>query len=177
MANIFLIGYMGAGKTTVGKRLAAQLGRPFVDMDLFIENRYRKRVSELFAEKGEEFFRKIEHAVLQEVSQFENTVIATGGGSPCFFDNMERMNRTGVTIYLQVSAATLTQRLGLARQRRPLVKGKGAEKLERFVTEHLAQREEWYRQASFQCSMEQIYPAAVSETIEHIIQLINEIEA
>ena len=100
MQNIFLIGYMGVGKTTIGKQIAQGLGREFVDMDLFIENRYHKAVSGIFAEKGEDFFREIEHRILQEVAQFENTVIATGGGTPCFFDNMDLMNRTGITVYL-----------------------------------------------------------------------------
>jgi shikimate kinase len=176
MPNIFLIGYMGAGKTSVGKRLAEQTGRPFVDMDVFIENRYHKKVSTLFAERGEAFFRQIESAALQEISAFESTVVATGGGAPCFFDNMDRMNRTGLTVYLRATAATLAQRLHTAKQRRPLVKDKSAAELERFIADHLAQREEWYNRASLIVEAESIRPSAIDTIIDLIIQSINKKE-
>jgi len=148
MQNIFLIGYMGVGKTTIGKQIAQRLGREFVDMDLFIENRFHKAVSSIFAEKGEDFFREIEHNVLQEVMQFENTVIATGGGTPCFFDNMNRMNRTGITIYLKMPADELIQRLMASKHERPLIKNKNQEELTRFVTDTLIKRETWYNRAA-----------------------------
>ena len=93
MLRIILIGYMGAGKTTVGKALAKELGIPFYDLDWYIESRMRKKVSQIFAEKGEEGFRKIEHNMLHEVAEFENVVISCGGGTPCFFDNMDYMNQ------------------------------------------------------------------------------------
>ncbi|GHT39838.1 shikimate kinase [Bacteroidia bacterium] len=153
MRKIFLIGYMGAGKTTIGKRLAKKLGLQFIDMDQFIENRYHKKVSEIFAEKGEDFFREIERKALQEVAQFEDTVISTGGGAPCFFDNMELMNRSGITVYLKVPVNVLAQRLSEGKQERPLVKDKSKEELQQFIAGNVTKRETWYNQASV------IYPA------------------
>jgi len=171
MQNIFLIGYMGAGKTTIGKQIAKCLEWPFVDMDLFIENRYHKTVPDLFAEKGEDFFRKIEQAILQEVAQFENTVISTGGGTPCFFDNMDLMNRTGITIYLKMPVSELIRRLTANKQERPLIKDKSMEELEQFITGSLAKREMWYSRASivFPSSNDSIHTIA-----EYLIKQINE---
>ena len=100
MRRIFLIGYMGAGKTTMGKELSKQSGLSFIDLDHFMEGRYRKTVRQLFEEKGEETFRQIEKKALHEVADFENVVISTGGGTPCFFDNMAYMNSIGTTVYL-----------------------------------------------------------------------------
>jgi shikimate kinase len=175
MANVFLIGYMGAGKSTVGKRLAHRLGASFVDTDRFIENRYRKKIADLFADWGEAYFRGIECAVLEEVASFENAVIATGGGTPCFFDNMERMNRTGITVYLKVSVAELLRRLSSGRQQRPLVAGKSAAELEAFVCESLARREEWYNRASIVFPAEEVWPLpALHATIDALVQRIDE---
>ncbi|MDR0422835.1 MAG: shikimate kinase [Proteiniphilum sp.] len=147
MKRIFITGYMGAGKTTIGKQLAKSLSLSFVDLDTCIENKYRKSIPTLFAEKGEDEFRKIENRVLREVAQFENAVISTGGGTPCFFDNMEMMNRAGVTIYLETEPEDLVRRLRASRTVRPLITGKPAEELLPFITEHLSRRERYYRQA------------------------------
>ena len=92
MKRVFLVGYMGAGKTTVGKELAKLAGLSFIDLDYYIEGRYHKAVSQIFAERGEEAFREIERNMLHEVAEFEDVLISTGGGAPCFFDNMEFMN-------------------------------------------------------------------------------------
>ena len=111
MRRIFLIGYMGAGKTTMGKELSKQSGLSFIDLDHFMEGRYRKTVRQLFEEKGEETFRQIEKKALHEVADFENVVISTGGGTPCFFDNMAYMNSIGTTVYLKASPQGLSERL------------------------------------------------------------------
>ncbi len=95
MKRIFLIGYMGAGKTTVGKVLSRQLELSFIDLDHYIEGRYHKTVGQLFAEKGEDVFRDIERRMLREVAAFEDVLVSTGGGAPCFFDNMEFMIGAG----------------------------------------------------------------------------------
>ena len=113
MKRIFLIGYMGAGKTTVGKVLSRQLGLSFVDLDHYIEGRYHKTVGQLFAEKGEEAFREIERRMLREVAAFENVLISTGGGTPCFFDNMEFMNAYGTTVYEWNRTNRLPEGLGV----------------------------------------------------------------
>lgn len=146
--QFFLIGYMGSGKTTVGKRLARKLNLQFIDMDLFIENRYRKSISAIFEEKGEAGFREIERKALREVVDFENIVISTGGGLPCFFDNMDLMNQSGITIYLKASVDELVERLRTGKQKRPLVKDKNPEELKDFITVNLEKREEFYSKAT-----------------------------
>ena len=105
MKRVFLVGYMGAGKTTVGKELAKLAGLSFIDLDYYIEGRYHKAVSQIFAERGEEAFREIERNMLHEVAEFEDVLISTGGGAPCFFDNMEFMNASGTTVYLRAFIA------------------------------------------------------------------------
>ena len=139
---------MGAGKTTVGKNLATKLNWSFIDIDLFIENRFHKTIAEIFEEKGETGFREIERRVLQEISGFEKVVISTGGGLPCFFDNMELMNRTGTTVYLRASIEELIKRMCFDKQKRPLIKDKNREELHSFVESNLIKREIFYNQAT-----------------------------
>jgi shikimate kinase len=148
MTRIFIIGYMGAGKTTVGKELAKSLSLTFVDLDAHIQSQYHKTVPELFAEKGEEEFRKIEHQALREVANFEDVIISTGGGAPCFFDNMEIMNQAGTTIYIEATPEVLADRLLSSKSIRPLVVGKSREELIPFITKHLADRERYYKKAN-----------------------------
>lgn len=147
MERIFIIGYMGSGKTTVGKRLAKALSLEFIDLDAYIQSKYRKTIPQLFEEKGEEGFRELEHLMLREVATFENVVISTGGGAPCFFDNMELMNSAGITIYLQAEPKELADRLVASKTVRPLIAGKSREELVSFITKHLAQREPFYNTA------------------------------
>ena len=124
MVRIFLTGYMGAGKTTLGKAFARKMNVPFVDLDWYIEERFHKTVGELFTERGETGFRELERNMLHEVAEFENVVISTGGGAPCFFDNMEFMNRVGKTVFLDVHPDVLFRRLRIAKQQRPILQGK-----------------------------------------------------
>ena len=147
MKRIFLIGYMGSGKTTVGKLLARSLSLEFIDLDAFIENKYRKSIALLFEEKGEEMFRRIESHALREVAAFEDVLISTGGGAPCYFDNMAFMNRVGTTIYIEASPEELAARLQASKTVRPLIAGKKDEELVSFIREHLAQRERYYNDA------------------------------
>lgn len=107
--RIILIGYMGAGKTTLGKALSQSLGLAFYDLDWYIESRMHRTVKQIFDERGEEGFRQIEHNMLHEVAEFENVVIACGGGTPCFFDNMEYLNGQGETVYLKCTPDVLYQ--------------------------------------------------------------------
>jgi shikimate kinase len=149
MNRIFLIGYMGSGKTTVGKLLAEKLGYSFVDMDAHIEEKYFKSVSEIFSQLGEQEFRILEKKCLHEVAEFESVVISTGGGAPCFFDNMDFMNVHGLTVYLKLSAKELTNRLEHSRDgKRPLLAGKKGEDLVQFISEGLSKREPFYNQAT-----------------------------
>jgi shikimate kinase len=147
MKRVILIGYMGSGKTTVGKALSKETGMMFYDLDWYIESRMRKSVSQIFAEKGEEGFRKIEYNMLHEVAEFEDVIISCGGGTPCFFDNMDYLNQQGDVVYLKASPETLYKHLLMAKIERPLLKGKSADELIAYITEHLKQREPFYEKA------------------------------
>jgi len=171
--KFFLIGYMGSGKTTVGKQLAKKLNLQFVDMDLFIENRYHKSISAIFEEKGEDGFREIERKALHEIIDFENIVISTGGGLPCFFDNMDVMNQAGTTIYLKVSVEELMNRLRNGKQKRPLIKDKNSEEIKDFIAVNLEKREEFYNQATFILESDDLFSsenfrAKIERLIENI---------
>lgn len=147
MTRILIIGYMGAGKTTLGKVLAKDLGLPFYDLDWYIESRMMKTVPQLFAERGEEGFRKVEHNMLHEVAEFEDVVISCGGGTPCFYDNMEYMNAQGDTVYLKASPEVLYAHLQMGKVERPLLKNKTREEMQAFIQEQLAEREKYYIKA------------------------------
>lgn len=149
MIRIFLTGYMGAGKTTLGKALARHLRVAFIDLDWYIEERFHKTMGELFAERGEAGFRELERNMLHEAGEFEDVVISTGGGAPCFFDNMDYMNRTGQTVFLDVRPGVLFRRLRVAKQQRPILQGKKDDELLAFIEEALARRAPFYTQARY----------------------------
>ena len=150
MRRIILIGYMGSGKTTVGKALSKETGMMFYDLDWYIESRMRKTVSQIFAEKGEEGFRKIEYNMLHEVAEFEDVIISCGGGTPCFFDNMDYLNQQGDVVYLKATPETLYKHLLMAKVERPLLKGKTKEELLEFIKTQLNTREAFYNKARYQ---------------------------
>lgn len=149
MQRIIITGYMGAGKTTVGKALAKELDMQFYDLDWYIEGRMRKTVTQLFAERGEDGFRKIEYNMLHEVAEFENVIISCGGGTPCFFDNMDYMNGQGKVVYLKASPEVLHKHLLMGKTERPLLKGKSPEELIAFIREQLERREPFYSKARY----------------------------
>ena len=149
MKRIILVGYMGSGKTTVGKALSKETGMMFYDLDWYIESRMRKSVSQIFAEKGEDGFRKIEHNMLHEVAEFEDVIISCGGGTPCFFDNMDYLNQQGDVVYLKATPETLYKHLLMAKVERPLLKGKSQEELLAFIREQLEKREPFYTKARY----------------------------
>lgn len=147
MRPIFIIGYMASGKTTFGRALARELNREFIDLDFYIEQRFRKSVKEIFAEIGEEGFRGIEREMLREAGEFDNVVISCGGGTPCFFDNMDYMLERGATVRLATPASRITERLVRNNAKRPLMAGKSREEIARSVEEGLAAREPFYSRA------------------------------
>jgi shikimate kinase len=149
MKAIILVGYMCVGKTTVGRSLAKELGCQFYDLDWYIEERFRKKVPLIFAEQGEEKFRDLERRMLHEVAEFENVVVSCGGGTPCFFDNMEYMNQVATTVYMKASVDTILEHLRLSKGERPLLTGNSTEDLRTFVTEQLAARTPFYEQAKY----------------------------
>lgn len=149
MRRIILIGYMGSGKTTVGKALSKDTGMMFYDLDWYIESRMRKSVPQLFAERGEDCFRKLEYNMLHEVAEFEDVIISCGGGTPCFFDNMDYLNEQGDVLYLKATPDVLYRHLLMAKVERPLLKGKSPEELIAYITEHLKEREPFYTKARY----------------------------
>ncbi len=144
---IYLIGFMGCGKTTLALKLADSLGFEAVDLDRFIEERNFKSVPAIFETYGEEHFRTLERKALEEVAQFSNVVVSTGGGAPCFFDNMTFMNSSGITIYLDTSVELLSERLQKSKTDRPLIRGKQPGEIEIAIREMLDKRSKYYNMA------------------------------
>jgi shikimate kinase len=138
---------MGSGKTTVGKALSKATGLMFYDLDWYIESRMHTTVSKLFSERGEEAFRKIEYNMLHEVAEFEDVIISCGGGTPCFFDNMDYLNQQGDVVYLKATPEVLYKHLLMAKVERPLLKGKSPEELIAYITAHLKERTPFYEKA------------------------------
>ncbi|HEY1006395.1 MAG TPA: shikimate kinase [Sphingobacteriaceae bacterium] len=145
---IFLIGFMGSGKTTLGKKLARVMGYDFVDLDKVVETRAGQSIPDFFAKHGEEAFRELERNCLQTGLPAGNAVIATGGGAPCYYDNMEWMNRHGVTVYLMLQPKALASRLKGSGDR-PLIAGLSGPELLAYIEEKLALREPYYRKAAY----------------------------
>ena len=147
MTRIFFIGYMAAGKTTFGRALAKELNLDFYDLDQYISSRRHATIQQLFAEKGADEFRKIEHDLLHEVGWFEDVVVSCGGGTPCFSDNIDFMNGQGETIYLKTSTEEILKHLQNTKNERPLLKDKSGEELVDFIKAQLAEREPFYLKA------------------------------
>lgn len=147
MKRVIIIGYMGSGKTTVGHALSQELGLPFYDLDWYIETRMHCTVKQIFDEKGEEGFRKIEHSLLHELAEFENVIISCGGGTPCFFDNIDYINRQGETVYLKCSPDVLYKHLKMGKTVRPLLLNKTPDEVKTFIEAQLKEREPFYGKA------------------------------
>lgn len=156
MNPIFVTGYMASGKTTFGRALARALDREFIDLDFYIEQRFRQSIKEIFALRGEESFRRLESAMLREVGEFEDVVIACGGGTPCFNDNMDYMNGRGVTVYLDTPVWRIVERLLVNRSRRPLMADKSETEIEGAVRAGLESRLPHYTRAHITFSGEQL---------------------
>ena len=164
---------MGAGKTTVGKALSKELGLFLYDLDWYIETRMHKKVKEIFDERGEEGFRQIEYNMLHEVAEFENVVISCGGGTPCFYDNMEYMNRQGTVVYLKCSPEVLFRHLKMGKGVRPLLLGKNDEELMTFIREQLEKREKYYLQANNIVDVTLMEsPDKIAITVEKVKELV-----
>ena len=145
--RIFLIGFMGSGKSTLGAQLARRVDYKFIDMDHLIEETAEMSIPEIFNEHGEEVFRKWEHDILYELCRRENLVISTGGGAPCHSQLMDLMNTHGTTIYLKLSPEALKTRLSQSRAKRPLIMGKSEPELLDFIKSLLEKRELFYKLA------------------------------
>ncbi|HVN59053.1 MAG TPA: shikimate kinase [Bacteroidales bacterium] len=145
--RIYFIGYMGSGKSTAGRKLASMLGWDFIDLDEIIEEKNGRTIEEIFLFSGEGEFRKIESNLLRNIACRNNTVISVGGGAPCFFGNMDFMNRTGRTIYLKMKPEDLSKRIRNDSKTRPLLKGLSGGELQKFIEMKLAEREYYYLQS------------------------------
>ena len=165
MKIIFLVGFMGAGKSTLGKKLAKAIGYQFIDSDKEISNQEGISISELFETKGESYFRQKEKAFIQKLTGDEKRVIATGGGLPIYNDLMDELNKKGETIYLRVKPSTLLLRLKEGKKKRPLIATMNDEQLEKFIAEKLLERETTYLQA-------QLIVEEPDQKIEQLIHLL-----
>ncbi len=165
MKNIVLIGFMGCGKSTLGNKLARKLNYRFLDSDEEIERISGRTVSQLFDEFGEKHFRELENEYLKSLKSEKGIVLSTGGGMPCFNNNMDLIRELGTSFYLKLSPYELANRLQKAKSVRPLVAGKNEEELYFFVKEMLAQRSEYYLQADFVLN-------GKSQNINHILGLM-----
>lgn len=146
--RVFLIGYMGSGKTTIGKRLAQELNLDFVDVDQEIERQTGLSIVNLFKEKGEPYFRQLETETLNRLVQVNNVVVSTGGGLPCHNGNMDTILSNGFSVYLEMPVGALAHRLAQARNERPLVNGKTEDELRSYIAESLKNREVHYLRAT-----------------------------
>ena len=146
---IFLVGYMGSGKSSFGKKLSLKLQIDFIDLDNYIEEKCQMSIQELFDKKGEAHFRILEDEALKILAKKDNLVIATGGGAACSFENMELMNKHGITVYLQSSADLLLNRLKKSKKERPLIKDKNEEELKIFIEQSLEKREVFYLKSKY----------------------------
>ena len=174
MVRVFLMGFMGAGKTTLGKALAAHLGVSFIDLDQYIESRFMKSVSQIFATRGEQGFREIESRLLREVGEFDNVIVSCGGSTPLIGDNMDYMLSQGQTVYLKCSNETLLSRLKTARSQRPLIASKTDDELAQFIESETKRREPGYLRAEFICPGDRLESRdQIAETIEYIENLLN----
>ena len=173
MTRIFLIGYMGAGKTTLGKAFARAMGLTFIDLDWYIEERFHKTIRELFTERGEDAFRDLERRMLHEAGEFEDVVISVGGGTPCFFDNVDYMNSVGETVFLDVDIRVLFRRLKIAKQQRPLLDGKSDEELMLFIQEALQKRLPFYTRAKHTFNGEKLEDRCqIQQSVERLKELL-----
>ena len=158
---------MGAGKTTTAKRLANRLGWEVVDTDAVFEEKYHISVDDFFQKYDESLYRKLESQVLKETEHLEHTVISTGGGTACCFDNMEWMNQHGLTVFMRISPEAAVDRIIHSRHKRPLAKGKSEDELLAFVNQHYTARMPYYEQAKITVKSENL-------EIENLVQLIKD---
>jgi len=145
--RVFLVGFMGSGKSTIGRYISSDMKWRFIDMDDYFEKKHQCTIKEFFAKHGEDQFRVAENEVVRELTSLENVVIATGGGAPCYYDNMDIMNAAGLTIYIDVQPSDLANRLKKAKANRPLLADKSDDELLQYIESKLAERESHYRKA------------------------------
>lgn len=169
--RVVLVGYMASGKSSVGKLLARELGFHFLDLDEYIEQQQKKSIKTIFSEKGEIFFRKLEHEMLSEVlDKYQDLVLSTGGGTPCYGNNMETiLQKSDHSIYLQLSIPALVERIKGEKENRPLVKNIKNEDLPEFIGKHLFERSQYYAEAKHVLECDGKYLEAVVSEVKQFL--------
>jgi shikimate kinase len=162
---------MASGKTTVGKELSSILGYRFIDLDVYIETKQGKTIKQIFEINGEEYFRIIEQEALKEVASFDgNFVISSGGGTSCFYNSVDYMNKMGITIYLRMEVSTLVSRLVKDKIKRPLLWAKSESELNNYIIRVLDERKKFYEKAQVVVDADHLNPKDLAETLKAIIQ-------
>jgi len=171
MKKIILLGYMGCGKSTIAKELSNKIGIPFIDLDEFIEKKVKMSIKTIFADKGEIYFRKLEHECFVELLNYtEPIIIGLGGGTPCYANNHELLKRDDVqSIYLKASIETLVDRLSLNKSNRPLIANKNDAEMKEFIATHLFERSYYYNQAQHSVVVDQ---RTIAQTVEDILAIL-----
>ena len=169
--KLFVVGYMASGKTTFGKALAEKLGTTFIDLDQYIEEKSSKTISQIFLDLGEEGFRELEKECLHNAVMSEpDAVIACGGGTPCFFDNMEFLNQQGITIFLETSIPVLISRLIEENNKRPIMAGKSDDEIRQKVLSQLCDRLPHYLEAKMKWNGDDLNsPQEIDANVENFI--------
>ncbi|MFV0159004.1 shikimate kinase [Empedobacter falsenii] len=162
---ISLIGYMGSGKSTTGKDLAKALGFEFIDLDDFIEQKYRTKISDIFKKEGELGFRKKEREALKEILTTTNIVLSLGGGTPVYYDNMEEIVKNSISIFMRVQLHQLVKRLENRKETRPLIAHLSNEEMTEFIAKHLFERNQYYEKAKY----------TISITTQSTLEILDEI--
>jgi shikimate kinase len=168
--RIYLVGYMGSGKSSVGKKLATRMGYSFLDLDNVIEEEQRQAVSEIFTQKGEDAFRSLERLALHQTFDMENVVVSTGGGAPVFFDNMEMMKGSGLSIYLRATPEVLVSRLLRNQHLRPLIASLNQEEIHLFVKNQLEKRSVFYERSEMHIEAKDLTPSILHMQVLHWIE-------
>ncbi len=164
--KIFLIGMMGSGKTFWTKKIAKWIKSAGYDLDDLIEMTEEKTISEIFEEDGEDFFRKLEAKILRWFKEKKKFVLATGGGTPCFQDNMNWMKKEGIVIWLDESLEILVQRLAAEKAHRPLIAHLSNEEIAQFIQQKLVERHAYYQQADYRLTSDQITETGLKKLIQ-----------
>ncbi len=167
---VYLIGFMACGKTTIGNELAKTLNFEFIDLDKYIEEKYNKTIKQIFEYNGEEYFRIIENEALREISSIQgNLIIAAGGGTSCFYNSIDYMNKTGFTVYLKAEVGELVSRLIASKTDRPLLWGKTQQELNEYILRVLDERKKYYEKAKISVDSTSIDVAQLAQTIKAAI--------
>lgn len=167
--RLYLIGFMASGKTSIGKKIAKKLDYKFIDLDDYLEEKYNKTIPDIFKQDGEDKFREMEKDTLHDTFKMKKVIIACGGGTPCFFDNIEQINKNGFSIYLNRTVDYLVYKLMHAKTIRPLVQNKTEDELKQYIKNTLKHREQYYKKATKTIKIKDKSKDDVAKLIKKII--------